>query len=273
MNVGIIGSNGFVGRNLCVEFLKANDTVFAFYHHEKSLIPEGCLIQPINESFNTKLDVLLVCIGSHASTYSDYLSQLTLLNNLVKQIEFSKIVFISSIAVYGNHDNIIHDQSSYNNPGLYGMAKLAQEFIVKQCTNYSIIRPTYLYGNGMAVNSLLPKWVSDAIKEKKIVIYGNGLRKQDYLHIDDLASLCRLAANYTANNTVIAATGKSITNLQLAQEISQYIPDVEIHFTGQDTASSFEFDITKTSEMYNWEPKVSIKDGLARFLSNENINI
>jgi UDP-glucose 4-epimerase len=273
VNVGVIGSNGFVGRNLCSEFLKTNDSVFAFFNHDRKLIPNGCIIQSINKPFNRRLDVLIFCIGNHGSTHSDYIKQLTLLSRIVRKVEFSKIIMISSIAVYGNHNNVIHYKSCYNNPGLYGVAKLAQEFIIMQCSSYAIIRPTYLYGNGMANNSLMPTWISNAIKEKKIDVYGNGLRKQDYLHINDLTSLCRHAANDNTNNTVIAATGKSITNLQLANEISQLIPNVGINFAGEDTAPSFEFDITNTTETYNWQPKVSINDGLMRLINNENINI
>ena len=267
MNIGIIGSNGFVGRSLCSKYLSENNTVYAFFHKNNSLIPSECVLIPLESNFNQNLDCLVVAIGGHSSNHQQYLEQYLLIENIIKKFKYDKIIFISSVQVYGINKNIISVDSCFNNPNIYGLSKICQEFLIKSTVNYSIIRPTYLFGKGMNENSLLPFWINNAKKMKEIVVYGDGNRKQDYLHIDDLTQLCWLSIKNKINNiTVIAASGKSISNIELAKEISSNISNCKIKYFGQDTAESSMFDISLTQKTFDWIPKHSIEDWLKEII-------
>ena len=273
MKIGVIGANGFIGSKLCLKYLSEKHDVLAFFNQNKSSIPKDCILCPPGNLPKSYIDCLIVCIGSHSLSYRQYLDQYLYLNTIINELNFNKIIFISSVEVYGKSNDIIKIDSPHNQPNTYGMSKLAQEFLIRSCERYSIIRPTYIYGPGMNGNSIIPIWINSALSKKEIIVFGQGNRKQDYLHIDDFTELCSLVTANNQNNTIIAATGKSISNLYLAKEISGNINGTVIKYQGQDTAGSFKYDISGTHEIYGWVPKISIENGLKSYLNNENFNI
>lgn len=259
MNIGIVGANGFVGRNLCSNFLHKNANVFAYYNANYSLIPNGCNIISLKSDLDQKLDCLIIAIGGHSSDHEEFVRQFDVIFMLLRKMTFKKLIFISSVAVYGQHDKTIFIDSCFNNPNLYGRSKLAQEFIISSVQDYLIIRPTYLYGDGMEKNSLIPIWIDDALNKKEILIYGNGERKQDYLHIDDLCRLCWQAIlSNVKNRTLLVASGVSISNFDLATNIIDRVPNSELRFLGVDKSSSFVFDISLTKSLYDWRPEKNV---------------
>jgi nucleoside-diphosphate-sugar epimerase len=273
MNIGIVGANGFLGRNLCLKYLHQGDKVYALYNKGFTNIPPGCILTPTIKLPIDFLDCLFITIGNHTSNYLQFLEQISSLQSLLINLYFNRVIFISSTAVYGNHSNIIKLNSCFNNPSLYGMSKLTQEFFIRVSKNYAIVRPTYIYGSGMNRNSLIPIWLANASQKKIITIFGNGNRRQDYLYINDLIELCYRVANDDQNSIVLAASGKSISNLELANLICQYLPETFIQFQGEDYTPSNEFDITETFQYYNWDSKYSIEIGLQSMLSNEDFNL
>ncbi len=267
MNVGILGANGFVGRSLCLKYLNENSNVYAIYHKNSSLIPKGCSLISIDLAHNFDFDYLVIAIGGHGSTYQEFLNQYLFLDSIIKNYKYNKIIFISSVEVYGKNKNSISVESCFNNPSGYGVSKISQEFLIKSVPNYTIIRPTYLYGIGMNENSLIPIWINKAKSEKEIVVYGEGNRKQDYLHIDDLSQLCWLSTLSNENkNAIIAASGKSVSNFEVATEICKKVPDSIVKFFGEDNTESSYFDISHTQKKYNWTPKLAIKDWLNEYI-------
>lgn len=263
MTIGVVGANGFVGRSLCNTYLSENNTVFSFFHKNSSLIPNGCVKVPLESNFKQQLDCIVIAIGGHGFTHQHYLDQYLSIQKIINKYKYHKIIFISSTEVYGRNKNIIKVDSCFNNPNTYGLSKICQEFVIKSSPNYTIIRPTYLYGKGMNNNSLLPTWINAAKDKLEVVVYGDGKRQQDYLHIDDLSQLCWLSTiNSVKNNIVIAATGKSISNYEIAKEICNNVSGAFVKFLGDDHTESSQFDVSHTHTSYNWTPKHSIKEWL-----------
>lgn len=275
MKIGVVGANGFVGRSLCEKFISKGLDVVAFYNRDSSLIPEKCQKYSVSEILSVlDINVLIVSIGSHSSKHHEFVSQLFNLNNIISKINCNKVIFISSTSVYGENENAISVNSCFNNPNDYGLSKICQEFIVKSFNDYTIMRPTYIYGNGMNTNSLLPFWIKSAKENKEIVVFGDGKRQQDYLHIDDLTDLCLLSVlKPIKNNTVIAATGNPISNIEIVNYISTCVSDLKIKFIDNDNKLSSLFDIEYTTHSYNWTPKKSIYNWLKSNFNNEGINL
>lgn len=273
MNVGVVGANGFIGSNLCKVNLELGNRVFAICNKKTENVPLSCTVTSIESANKLFFDQLFISIGGHASSHSEFIIQYEFLYKIIQSLKFKRIIFISSIAVYGDHLTPISVNSCYRNPALYGLAKLAQEFLIRSCEDYIIIRPTYVYGIGMRDNSLIPIWIKKALREKKITIFGNGKRMQDYLHIDDLMSLSVSAANQGGNNTVIAASGVSYSNTILAEKISKFTRGIEIKYSGEDVSSSFEFDVTYSFDLYGWKSKVDIDLGIMNYIKHEISNL
>jgi UDP-glucose 4-epimerase len=185
------------------------------------------------------LDYLYVAIGNYSLSFKQHLTQTQEIFKITSNLKFKKIIFLSSTAVYGNHNLPIELNSNYINPNTYGITKLLQESLIKQFPNYCIIRPTYVYGNGIENNSLIPTWVGDAIKSQNINVLGNGTRSQDYIHISDLLHVFNNIPQ--ENTTILAATGQSISNIDLANIICNILPSTTIKFNGNDSSPSFKF--------------------------------
>lgn len=265
MVIGVIGANGFIGKNICSHHISKKDEVYAFVKSNYNKVPKECKIFLSNQPCSITLDYLYIAVGNYSLSFEQHLIQTQEIFKIISDLNFKKIIFISSTAVYGNHNSPIKLDSHFVNPTLYGTVKLLQESLIKQFPNYCIIRPTYVYGKGMENNSLIPTWIKSAIKSQTINILGNGIRSQDYLHISDLLQFLN---NIPQENTIIlAVTGESISNLSLANLICSVLPSTTIKFNGNDISPSFKF---KTDLSFSFK---DISQGIKELIEYEISNM
>jgi nucleoside-diphosphate-sugar epimerase len=269
MKVAIAGANGFLGGSLARKFLQTGAEVWAFCNERSDQLPAGCVCVSGRNwtGLDHCFDVLIISIGSHAGTHKTFIAQQQTILEFTASARFKRIVYVSSVAVYGNHTDQIGIRSAYQTPGIYGLSKLSNEFIISGLESYAIIRPTYIYGKGMSPNSLIPVWVNHALHKGLIEVYGDGSREQDYLHIDDVTDLIHSDSLSAQNLTLIAATGTTTTNRGLAETIRQYSGrNVTITYAGTDNAPSFSYDVGETKAKLNWEPKIGMPEGLREYI-------
>ena len=268
-NTLVIGANGFLGSNLSKRLLTEGYNVFAVYNLQRNNIPEGSILFTIDELFEFEVDInyIFFCPGSYKDNYDQYIQiNCFLLSKIILKYTKAKLIYISSISVYGTTNNILIENSCFTNPSLYGQSKICGEFIAKSSIRYSIIRFTYMYGPYLNNNSFLPNIISQAKRENKITLYGNGDRKQDYIHINDAINLCVLAMHYENNEVFLGATGFSYSNLEVSNIVQSLCQEVEIEFSGTESSTSMSFNSDITKSKLNWEPKVSIHDGIKTML-------
>jgi nucleoside-diphosphate-sugar epimerase len=108
-----------------------------------------------------------------------------------------KVVSVSSSAVYGDPGKNPVDDDTPRNPGEeYGRAKLGAERLCQQYAreglDVSIIRPRTILGHGrLGIMQILFEWVRQG---RNIPVLGRGDNVYQFVHADDLASACILAA-------------------------------------------------------------------------------
>lgn len=108
-----------------------------------------------------------------------------------------KVVSMSSSAVYGEPRKNPVDDATPRVPGeAYGRAKLVAEEIcldyVKDGLDVTIIRPRTILGHGrLGIMQILFEWLR---KGRDIPVLGRGDNLYQFVHADDLASACLLAA-------------------------------------------------------------------------------
>jgi UDP-glucose 4-epimerase len=178
----------------------------------------------------------------------------------------ARFLYVSSVNVYGIHNDIITENSSFNSPSLYGRSKLASEFIVSSCKSYAIIRFTYLYGPHLNNNSFLPTIIGQALSKKTIGLMGEGKRSQDYLYVTDAARLCVEALHSTLNDVYLGASGKSYSNFEIGKIICDNVPGCEITFSGTENGVSFHINPAHAMKTLNWVPEVDINSGIKQCL-------
>ena len=109
----------------------------------------------------------------------------------------SKVIHTSSSAVFGVPDTNPVLPSTVPAPmEAYGLAKLAAEWAcldaARQGLDVSIVRPRTILGHGrLGIFGILFDWIADG---RDPIVLGDGTNRYQFVHSDDLADVCILAA-------------------------------------------------------------------------------
>lgn len=271
MDIAIIGANGFVGSVLAARAQYAGWKVSGYYNINSGNIPLGCNKVPVRAIHDdvADYDVIFICIGNYKITREQHEEHTELASAILNKWRTSRIVFVSSVAVYGKADRCIDHLTRTAPINFYGESRLKMESLVSMHASYAIARFTYLYGIGMDCESLIPRLVHDAIENKEIRLAGDGSRKQDYLHIDDAVRLLLRLAQMDGNENLIGATGISVTNRQVASIIADAVGDVRITLLNNgDNGVSFSYDPSETSRITGWYPECPVFTELPKYVAH-----
>ncbi len=276
MKVLIVGANGFLGRHLVEKCLAYRWKVSVVYSKNRNNLPANCEQIHIDniDNLDDNYEMIFLSTGNFSLSYHDLIkANVETILILLKKFRKSKIIFISSVSVYGDQKKIINEETCFNNPTIYGLSKIAGEFVTASFRRYAIIRLSYLYGKDMMPKSFLPIILRDAKRNRKIILTNQGKRLQDYLHVDDAATICLKAALHNKNGIFLGATGKSYSNLKVAQVISNDIERCEIVFSQLNKYSpSYVINNKKTKDALNWSPEHLLINDLHELIKNENCN-
>ena len=194
MTILIIGGNRFVGKLLAEAAIKLNHEVTVF--NRKGTGPEGCLI--IKGDRNNLEDLKRINFA-----HFDCVVDMCLYNpgqfKLIEPFLDIKMpyIFISSGAAYKDPDiwpidenNKLLGMEAYGN---YGIEKAEVENLIfeSNLTNYKILRPTYIVGEGNH-NPRLGHYIKCLQNEETIHISGNGENIISLVFADDIVDLILL---------------------------------------------------------------------------------
>jgi UDP-glucose 4-epimerase len=264
----VVGANGFLGSQIVHKLINNNVEVWAVYNKRSNNINPKATIMNNNDVLAQPLqpNYIYFASGNYTNSNQELIHINENLNRYVQQFPAAKFVYISSTNVYGLHDGVIDENTCFCNPSLYGLSKIAGEFIIKTTQNHAILRLTYLYGKGISNTSFIPQILTDAKNNGQIKLNGAGNRKQDYLYIDDAADFCITAAQATQNGIYLGATGVAITNKEVATEIAKHI-NCKLVFEGEESGQSFVFNPQLTKQLLQWTPTVSIAEGIKKMIT------
>ena len=121
----------------------------------------------------------------------------------------AKVVLVSSSAVYGVPRTVPITAETPANPGEpYGAAKLAAENVAREFgargLDVAIVRPRTVLGPGrLGIFQMLFEWVR---RGRPLYTLGDGHNRYQFVHVDDLARLCLLAAGTVGPGPWLAGT-------------------------------------------------------------------
>lgn len=273
MNILITGIYGFLGSNLANELVR-NHNVFGLYNKNKKDNLDKS-IQTSNELdlIDYKPDVIIMC---HAAVVSgqDRISNDVLLEinvdftkKILDKFPFSKCIYISSVSVYGENIERITEKTKENPLSDYAKSKYLGEQIVMHNPKNRVIRLSSLYGEGMKENTLIPNYSNQALQNKKIEVWGNGSRFQNYIHVSDVIALVTKIITFSdkVDFPVLAVDNKEYSNFQTAEIIAK-LTDSRIEFIKEDDSKSFFYDNIISQKTLNWQPKITLEEGLKKYL-------
>jgi nucleoside-diphosphate-sugar epimerase len=192
-----------------------------------------------------------------------------------------RIVVTSSSEIYGTYDEPINENFVMNPSSPYGASKAAADRLAYSYFNtyglpIAIIRPFNTYGPRHTYDAP-PRFISMALDEKDITIYGDGQQSRDLMFVDDTINgfLTMGSHEKAVGQAVNFGTGKDTKIIDLAGNIIKISGSNSkiIHLAPRlSEVKRLCCNNSKARELFGWEPKVSIEEGLRRdieFTKNE----
>ena len=187
---------------------------------------------------------------------------------VVEKVKFSHIIHISSDAVYEDEANPVREASCASATTLYGLMHLMRErmvLVAAHKTPLLILRLCTMYGAGDTHNSYGPnRFLRTALKERQIQLFGEGEEQRDHLYVEDCARLIELALQQRTTGLLNVATGKSVSFMEVAQEVAAIVGGVAVK--GQPRSGSIthrHFDITTLLRAFPTFRFTLLREGLA----------
>jgi UDP-glucose 4-epimerase len=249
----VTGVAGFIGSNVASRFLLEGYSVFGIDDLSNGHIEnvptglefiEGDLAQPSTIALiPTDCSIVLHLAGQSSGeiSFDDPVADLekntiTTLNlirySMENQVE--RLVYASSMSVYGSVENKSIDESHPRNPlSCYGMGKHAAEGYLRVYQNKlpSVsMRMFNVYGPGQDMSNLRQGMVSifiaQALANGRIEVKGSTDRFRDFIFIEDVVEAWFRATTYNSviGRTLNIGTGIRTTVGKLLQQVCELVP-------------------------------------------------
>lgn len=194
-----------------------------------------------------------------------------MLNILEAAVEYNvdKVVYTSSSMIYGDWKGTIKEEHPKNPIGQYAIMKLCGEFLLKDYyrkygLNYTIYRPSAVYGPLDVEDRVISKFLLQAIRGKELKVNGEK-ETLDFTYVDDLIDglVAGVLSDKTNNQIYNITKSHSKTLLKAAELAVKLAGNGTIKFCekDEDYPSRGALDITKARNDFGFNPKVDIDEG------------
>lgn len=298
------GSSGFIGQYIVKELKTHEWSVIGLDRHEiessqfRSFLDRHVVLQLPSDSLGTLLEHHKPDYIIHAAStsnvqislkdpYFDFRGSVNILFHLLEMIRRysprSKLIYISSAAVYGNPEHLPVSEDEPLKPlSPYGYHKMLCEKIVREFFEiYGIpgcsVRIFSAFGNGLK-RQVLWDLCKKAREQPAIELYGTGRETRDFIHASDIARGIRLIAERSdfQNNVYNMSSGVETSISSLAYLVLKYLGiEKSVVFSGsarKGDPTRWRGDISRLSSL-GFTPKVGIKEGVKEYVNWANSEI
>ena len=269
--VAITGASGFIGREVVKQLENTKGVVTSVLDRNTHSLEDSESLK----SFVEDKDVIIHLAGVNRGTNSELLQvntlgMLSLLDAVLKYSPTARVVFASTFQVY------LHQS-------LYGLSKkfaeeLMQQYGLNHRISGTVLRLSNVYGLGGKpfYNSVVATFAHQIKQGESLNIKGDGSAERDYVYVDDVADAFVKAALYDQKNqteVVDICSGES-TSLNQVLDIIRNVCDKKFEVIYNDAVQDKPWptkdkNFKKAKELFGWEPKTSLKDGLFRVVAEQ----
>jgi nucleoside-diphosphate-sugar epimerase len=282
LNIAITGSSGFVAKYLKEALsIGANNTLIELSRKNGKDISNWTTIKDDINDIEVIVHLAAKSFVPDSYKYPRDFFEINI-NSTLNALELcrkknAKLVYISSY-VYGPPQYLpVDEQHPTNDFNPYCQSKLLSEQL---CMSYAkhfnvqtiILRPFNIYGIGQP-KALIMQNILDQIKSGKVVLK-DPRPKRDYLHVTDLVKAIEKSIHkITADKISIynIGFGKSYALDEMLGLFKNHYPNFEYSFSNEfrpnevmDTVCN----INKAKMELDWEPTVSLSDGIKNLLQS-----
>ena len=193
---------------------------------------------------------------------------------MARKYSIRKFIHISTDEVYGDCPSGSFDESAALNPtnpyaaSKAGADRLAYSFYKTYDLPVIITRSSNNYGPNQYPEKLIPLFITNALQDIPLPVYGDGRQVRDWLFVRDHCTAVLLLLNKgNPGETYNISTGYEVTNLQITESVIHQLgkPDSLIrHVTdrpGHDRRYSI--DSSKLRQL-GWQPDQDLMSGLEK---------
>jgi UDP-glucuronate decarboxylase len=129
------------------------------------------------------------------------------------------------------------------------------------------------YGPRMAVGDgrVVSNFIVQAMQGEDLTVYGDGSHSRSFCYVDDMVEgILRHMAHPSETGPINLGTEKEYTMLELAEMVIRLVGGssrIAFRELPPDDPSQRCPDISKAREMLDWEPRVSLRDGLSETIN------
>ena len=169
---------------------------------------------------------------------------------------------------YWGNVNTIGPRGCYDESKRFGEA-LTMAYHREHKVETRIVRIFNTYGPRMRLNDgrVVPAFVSQALKNKPVTVFGKGLQTRSFCYVSDLIEGIYRLMMSDYDLPVNIGNPVEMTMLEFAEEIIRATGSkskIVFKPLPQDDPKQRRPDITKAKKLLKWEPKVRLADGLVK---------
>ena len=303
------GGAGFIGSNLCksllddgYEVISVDNLITGEKNNIKELLinPRFKFIEYDITRNNIKYQIsnikYIFHLASPASpnkksrrSYVNHPIETLLANsvgtfNLLKlaKKQNAKFLYASSSEIYGDPKISPQNEKYFGNVNPNGIRSpydegkrfgeaLTMSYVRKYKVDARIVRIFNTYGPNMQADDgrVVSNFITQAITNKPITIYGDGTQTRSFCYIDDMVDGLKQAMfiDKTRGRVINLGNPNERTILELAKLIktkTSSVSDIIFEELTEDDPKSRNPDITEAKKLLGWTPKVSIEVGLKK---------
>jgi nucleoside-diphosphate-sugar epimerase len=303
MNILITGGSGFIGSHLAAYYVNQGhsvsivDNLLTGNHKNIAGLPPDKMkfYEADICSFNF-INLPQIDIAYHLASpaspiqYKKHPIETMLTNSFgtYRLFEFAKtgmcnrVVIASTSEVYG--DPLEHPQkesyfgnvNSYGPRACYDEAKrfaeaLAYSYISQFGLDLRIVRIFNTYGPNMEMDDgrIISNFVTQALSNKPITIYGDGKQTRSFCYVSDLVKgLVAMGEKENLRGQVINVGNpieKSVQEMaELIKQMTQSSSEITYEKVDGDDPKKRKPDISKAQDVLGWTPSVTLEEGLTK---------
>lgn len=292
--IGVIGSNGFIGRTLVDRLVTAGWPLRAYTRQVPAFSQDGVsyVLHSMTDGFDPTLfaDIqTLVLLASASRPNSQGNSPLRELEQNVtphlalfehlKTTDVQHLIYLSSGgAIYGDRSTAypITEDEPCTPSDAYGFGKLCIENALPMIwqgprRRFTIIRPSNPIGKhqlgSVGAHGLVSTVLHHLRSGMPIMVQGDGRAVRDYFSATDLADLVLMAKQSSVERAVVnASSGTGLSILDVIERCASYLGvQADVRFN-PGIRPAVRFNVLcnrRAAQLFGWQPKLSLTDIMA----------